>query len=214
MKLYIGNKKYSSWSLRPWLVLKHFAIPFTEQVIPLDLPETRGQIEVVSPSGRVPTLVHEGRTIWESLAICEYVAELHPELALWPISRSERALARSISHEMHAGFRDLRENCPMKVTEIFKGFQARPGAIADIQRIDRLWRDALEKSGGPFLFGRFTIADAMYAPVAFRIRSYELPISSIGSRYVKNLLEHPGMRQWQTEAEKEKFDMKRYASPN
>lgn len=210
MKLYIGNKRYSSWSLRPWLVLKHFAIPFTEELIPLDLPETEKSIRAVSPSGRVPVLHHDGLVIWESLAICEYLADLFPEKSLWPSSQKARAQARTISTEMHSGFSALRTNCPMKIHERFPGFQASHEALRDLARIDQIWCEALERSGGPYLFGEFSIADAMYAPVATRTFTYHLPLSKEACKYRDQLLAHQAMCEWKDQALNENLEMKRY----
>jgi glutathione S-transferase len=212
MKLYIGNKKYSSWSLRPWLVLKHIGVSFQEVLIPLDLPSTHRQILEISPSGRVPALEHNGNHLWESLAICEYINEVYPDKKLWPSSVADRALARSIANEMHGGFQALREACPMKVGESFPEFTPSEAVTKDVKRIDELWRHALERGAGPFLFGQFTIADAMFAPVAFRVQSYNLKLSSRSRDYTYAMLNYPAMQEWAKAAKNEDLVMKRYAT--
>lgn len=210
MKLYIGNKKYSSWSLRPWLVMKHFEIPFTEQMIALDMPDTNRNILAVSPSGRVPTLDDDGLMIWDSLAIAEYLAEKFADRGLWPANARARARARSIANEMHSGFASLRHHCPMKVCESFPEFKPSEEACRDIKRVDEIWRDTLGTGAGPHLFGKFSIADAMYAPVVFRVKSYNLPVSTASRDYCSRMLEHPGMKEWLAGAELEQLEMKRY----
>lgn len=210
MKLYIGNKKYSSWSLRPWILLKHFGIPFEEEVIGLDLPDTKQNILKVSPSGRVPCLVDGSLAIWDSLAICEYMAEKYPDKHLWPRNQRDRAIARSISCEMHSGFTALREHLSMKVHESFPGFIVPDAAQNDIRRVTQLWTEALAQSGGPYLFGEFSIADAMYAPVVFRFNSYQVPLTGAPASYVQIMLRHSGMMEWLAAAEKETLRAKRY----
>jgi glutathione S-transferase len=210
MKLYIGNKRYSSWSLRPWLVLKHFHLSFTEVLIPLDMPQTTAQITAISPTARLPILVDDGLVIAESIAICEYLAEKFPDKKLWPWHAKDRALARAAAHEMHAGFGALRENCSMKTLERFPGFRASDAALKDIKRIDQLWREALERSGGPFLFGDFSIADAMFAPVALRVQTYELPLTGTSRSYSNGLLELPAMKEWAIGAQEETHRARRY----
>jgi glutathione S-transferase len=175
--LVIGNKNYSSWSLRGWLMARIAGIEFEEIVIPLDLPETQGAIRKHSPSGRVPVLLHRGLAVWESLAIAEYLNDLKPEAGLWPAAAAARAHARSISSEMHAGFADLRARMPMNIRASYPGKGMTPAVRADIERITGLWRDcrkrfstAFDKDEG-FLFGTFGAADAMYAPVVTRLRT-------------------------------------------
>ena len=200
MKLIVGSKRVSSWSLRPWLLLKHFEIPFEEQVIELDLPETRARIRDVSPSGRVPVLVDGANVVWESLAICEYVAEKYPDRKMWPWNAGDRALARSISNEMHAGFAALRQSLPHQVTDRFPGFVVPTAAKADIERIRQLWETTLARSGGPYLFKEFSIADAMYAPVANRFRTYDVKLDGRAGEYVQTMLAHPAMKLWESGA--------------
>lgn len=211
MILAIGNKNFSSWSLRPWVLMKHFGLSFEEVLIPLDMPETSAQIARHSPSGRIPAL-HDGSCdVWESLAIMEYLAEKNPGRGFWPVNERARAFARSVSNEMHSGFATLRQTCPMKVKERFKDFNWSP-AHADVKRVLQIWRECRREfgAGGPFLFGSFTIADAMYAPVVFRFRTYDIPVGEDLNSYMEAMLTHPAMKEWDQAAQKEKLDMARY----
>lgn len=205
MQLVIANKNYSSWSLRPWLVAKHFGIPFDEIVIPLDQPETHAAILKYSPSGRVPCLVDGDVAIWESLAIIEYLAESRPDLAIWPRERAARAVARSVANEMHAGFQALRSACPMNLRKrlAFRDFGR--GAAENAVRIVELWRDARGRfgAGGPFLFGEFSAADAMYAPVVMRFESYSWPVDPDIRGYMDAVIGLPAFRAWLEAALKE-----------
>jgi glutathione S-transferase len=203
--LVIGNKNYSSWSLRPWLAMKVAGIPFEELRIPLDLPETRAQILRHSPSGKVPVLREGEAVVHESLAICEFLAERFPEAQLWPEVPAARALARSVSAEMHAGFAALRAAMPMNVRARLPGRGRAPGVDADVERIGALWRDARVRfgSGGDFLFGRFSIADAMFAPVVTRFRTYDVPQGADGRAYCEAVWELPAMREWEAAARAE-----------
>ncbi len=167
MKLVIGNKRLSSWSLRPWLVMKHFGISFEEILIPLDQPDTTANILKYSPTARVPVLIDGDLHIWDSFAIAEYLHEKYPEKNLWPSNSSQRAMARSVSAEMHSGFSDLRQHLSHDLQKNFKEYDWSK-ADADIKRVKEIWTGCLKESGGPYLFGSFTIADAMYAPVANR----------------------------------------------
>lgn len=205
MKLVIGNKRYSSWSLRPWLVLQHFGIDFDEQLIRLDEPTTKAEILAVSPSGRVPCLIDGAISIWETLAIIEYVAETYPHLAIWPKDRAARAMARAISNEMHAGFTGLRSACPMNLRRRFEWRDRGEAAANDVTRIVSLWRDARGRFGGqgPFLFGAFSAADAMYAPVVHRLDGYSWSVPSDIAPYVAAMLDLPAMRTWRTGADAE-----------
>lgn len=203
--LVIGNKKYSSWSLRPWLVMRHAALAFEEIRIPLRQPDTAARIREHSPSGRVPVL-HDGeRAIWDSLAIAEYLAERHPEAALWPADVAARALARSVSAEMHSGFQALRQHMPMHCGARFPGVGRTPEVLADIARITRSWRDCRERhgAGGPLLFGTFSIADAMYAPVVLRFQTYGVELDAVASAYCDAMLALPSLRQWLEDAQAE-----------
>jgi glutathione S-transferase len=210
IQIVIGNKRYSSWSLRPWLVLKHFGLPFEETVIGLDLPDTDEKIRKLSPSGRVPAIVDSGLTIWDSLAICEYLAETHADRGLWPKDAGARARARSVSAEMHSGFQDLRNDCGMKVLETFPPAKLRPQTQADVARINAIWSDCLAKSGGPFLFGDFCIADAMYAPVVTRFRTYGLPAEGAVKAYIDTMWNLPALQAWVEGARQETLRARRY----
>ncbi|WP_207480339.1 glutathione S-transferase family protein [Arenibaculum pallidiluteum] len=203
--LVIGNKAYSSWSLRPWLALKQAGIPFEEVVIPLRQPETKAEILAHSPAGKVPVLRHGELVLWESLAICEYVADLFPDAGLLPDDREARAVCRAVSSEMHAGFPDLRRNMPMDLKRSLPGRGHVPAALADAQRVQQLWRDAraLYGAGGPFLFGRFSIADAMFAPVCTRFDTYGVELDPVSRAYVEVVLGLPAMRAWIEDARAE-----------
>lgn len=198
MQLYIGNKRYSSWSLRPWLLMTHFGLPFAETLIGLDEPDTATKIRAVSPSGRVPCLVDGDIAVWETLAIVEYLAESFPGEAIWPRDKGARAVARAISNEMHAGFTGLRSACPMNLRKTFAYRDRGAAAAADVARIEALWRDARSRfgAGGPFLFGTFSAADAMYAPVVFRFVGYNWPVAADTRAYVDAMLDLPAMRAW------------------
>lgn len=203
--LVIGDKNYSSWSLRAWLVLKYFEIPFTEIVIPLYQEGSKETILNHSPSGKVPALIHEGRTIWESISICEYLAEVFPEKNPWPEEPEARAVARSISAEMHAEFQSLRHNMSMNLRAFYPGKGRGPGVEEDIRRILAIWRECRERfgKGGQFLFGDFTIADAMYAPVVTRFKTYGVELSGVEKRYCDTILALPDMQEWYESARKE-----------
>jgi glutathione S-transferase len=197
MKLVIGDKNYSSWSMRPWLLVKHFGIPFEEVLIELDEPDTKASILAFSASGKVPCLVtDDGFAVWDSLAIAETLAERFPQHALWPRDANARARARSVSAEMHSGFGELRTHMPMNIRKIKPGAGATPGALADVARIDALWRECLAASGGPFLFGEFSIADAMYAPVVMRFNSYQPKLSPEAAAYAQRVSALPAVAEW------------------
>lgn len=209
MQLVLGNKRYSSWSLRPWLVMRCFDIPFEETVIPLDTPEFAARIGELSPSRRVPVLIDGDVHVWDSLAIVEYVAERFPERAIWPAERAARALARSIACEMHSGFAALRTACPMnlRLAAPFQGWGGE-AAAKDVQRIVALWADARARFGapsgaGPFLFGAFTAADAMYAPVTTRLTSYGWPIDAATRAYCDAVQGLPAFREWKAAGDAE-----------
>jgi glutathione S-transferase len=197
MKLVIGDKNYSSWSMRPWVLLTHFGVPFDETLIELDEPDTKTSILAHSASGKVPCLVtDEGVAVWDSLAIAETLAERYPQYAMWPADASARARARSVSAEMHSGFGGLREAMPMNIRSSKPGVGATRDALADIARIDDLWRDCLAASGGPYLFGKFTIADAMYAPVVMRFNSYQPALSDEAAAYAARMTALPAVAAW------------------
>jgi glutathione S-transferase len=207
LTLAIANKTYSSWSLRAWMAMREFGIPFEEKVIPLDLPETKRKIARHSGAGRLPVLHHGEVTVWESLAILEYLAEVFPTKAMWPKSRPARAMSRAVANEMHAGFLALRNACPMNLRRPHKPLAA--GLTEDVRgnigRIETLWRNCRKTygKGGPFLFGKFTIADAMYAPVASRFETYAIPVSSGSRDYMDALLTTRSFRDWKAGAAKE-----------
>jgi glutathione S-transferase len=200
LKLIIGNKNYSSWSLRAWLALRMAGIAFEEQRILLYGPGSKEQILAYSPAGKVPCLVDDGMPIWDSLSICEYLAEKHP--ALWPADPKARALARSVSAEMHSGFPNLRTHMSMNIRRHYPGRGRMPESIAEAARVIALWSDcrarygALAGAGGPFLFGAFSIADAMYAPVVLRFETYALDLPPICRAYADAVLALPAMREW------------------
>ena len=194
LKLVIANKNYSSWSLRPWLVMRHFRMPFEEIIIQLDQPTTAAEIARYSPAGRVPVLIDGDLHIWESLAILEYLADRHP--GLWPSDPAAKALARSISAEMHAGFTALRDELPMNVRATGRKVTPSTATAADIARIRAIWHDCLKRSGGPWLFGEFTIADAMFAPVALRFHTYGLACDEQSVRFLGCVREHPSVKDW------------------
>lgn len=198
LKLVIGNKNYSSWSLRPWLALRQAGATFAEEMIALRQPDTRTRILAFSAAGRVPVLIDGDVTVWESLAICEYVAELFPQAGLWPDERQARAICRSVATEMHAGFAPLRQALPMDYRATL-ALPALDAAVADdIARIQAVWRMARERfgAGGPFLFGRFSVADAMYAPVVTRFNTYGVALDEVARAYCTAILALPAMREW------------------
>jgi len=201
--LHVGNKNYSSWSLRGYLAVAAAGAPFRTEVIPLDQSDTRARILAVSPAGRVPILVDGDVTVWDSLAIGEYLAERFPAAGLWPADAAARARARAISAEMHAGFPALRADMPMNLRAHRPGVGHTPAALADAARIQAIWRDALDASGGPFLFGDFTIADAMYAPVATRFTTYAVELDDACQAYAEAIAAWPAMRAWADDAVRE-----------
>jgi glutathione S-transferase len=217
LTLVIGNYNYSSWSLRPWLFLKQHGIEFETLCIPLYTPQSREQLGKYSPSGKVPVLLHEGTKVWDSLAICEYASETFLEGRGWPAEPAARAMARSISAEMHSGFADLRNNfsvnCrrrPMKVS----GYSS--AVKRDIDRICTIWREcrSLYAAKGPWLFGEFSIADAMYAPVCLRFRTYGFPIGDVEQAYVRTVLELPAMRHWMEQGVQEEETLEQFEVVN
>lgn len=204
LSLVIGNKNYSSWSLRPWLAMKQAGLDFAEIRIPLDTPTTHQELRRYSPSGKVPVLLHDDLTIWESLAICEYIAERFAP-NLWPEETVARALARAVSAEMHAGFASLRQNLPMDCRARYPDFSIKASVQADIDRIMTIWRECREKfgEGGDLLFGHFTIADSMFAPVVSRFITYEVQLDPVAKRYVEAVWALPAMQEWLTAAHNE-----------
>jgi glutathione S-transferase len=203
--LYIANKNYSSWSLRPWLAMEGCGVVFEEVLIPFDVPAGNPGFKPVSPTGLVPVLHHGDVRVWESLAIIEYVAELFPQAGLWPSDRAQRAQARSISMEMVSGFRALRSACPMNLRRPKRRIALPDGVMADVVRIETIWRDMRAHSGGPFLFGAFSAADAMFAPVVNRLETYELVTAADTLSYMAAIKAHPAWKKWQTAALEESW---------
>ncbi len=203
--IYLGNKNYSSWSLRPWLALKQTGAAFDEEVIPLSEAATRSTVLRFSPSGRVPALKHNELTVWDSLAICEYLAETFPAAKLWPDDKAARAVAWAVSAEMHSGFAALRDHLPMNMRSSFPNRGVTPEVQADINRITAIWRDCRKRFGaaGPFLFGGFTIADAMYAPVVSRFRTYKIELEAEAQAYADAVWALPALQEWLTAAKNE-----------
>ena len=212
LKLVVANKAYSSWSLRPWILLAHFKIPFEEVVIPMDRPETRAAMLEYAPTGKCPSL-HDGKTaVWESLAIIEYVAEQHPEKAIWPKGKAARAHARALASEMHSGFQALRSECPCNFRRAPQAIPLSDGAKADAARIEAAWAGARELYGkaGPFLFGRFSAADAMFAPVVNRFHIYDVPVSRATRAYMDAVMALPAWKAWIADAEAEPWRIEKY----
>ncbi|MDZ8092945.1 MAG: glutathione S-transferase family protein [Nostoc sp. DedQUE05] len=206
LTLVIGNKNYSSWSLRPWLAMKQFGLEFNEIRIPLyNDPDCSLKIRQYSSSGKVPVLLHDKQTVWDSLAICEYLAETFPTLQWWPEDKAARALARSISAEMHSGFQNLRQNMPMNCRTKYPGKGLEPGVQQDIDRITSIWQESRQKfgAGGNFLFGNFTIADAFFAPVVLRFVAYDVQLDTVSRDYVESVLALPTMQEWINAAKNE-----------
>ncbi|NEX94289.1 glutathione S-transferase family protein [Caulobacter sp. 17J65-9] len=206
MELVIGDKNLSSWSLRPWLVLKRTGAPFIETLVRLNRDDTPAQIQKHSPSGMIPALKVDGEVIWDSMAICVYLAETFPQVQMWPKDPIARALARSAACEMHAGFASLRGECPMDLSKRVKIDVSQATAV-NLRRLSALWGGMRARfgQGGPFLFGEWSIADAFYTPVATRIRTYGLVMSDYGDAgaagaYVETLLEQPEFLEWERAA--------------
>ena len=205
LKLYIGNKNYSSWSMRPWVLMRQAGINFEEVMLRFDSFEPgssfKQQVSALGPSGTVPLLVDESLTVWDSLAICEYLAERFPEKHLWPQSVAQRARARSLVAEMHSGFHNLRRLCPMNIEADLHEvgadlWEEHPELRADVQHLQELWDPLLVPSSGPMLFGQFTIADAFFAPVCMRLNSYGLPASDTVRAYVQRICMLPAIQEW------------------
>ncbi len=205
LKLYIGNKNYSSWSMRSWVLLKQAGIAFEEVMVRFDSFDSgstfKQAIESVSPAGRVPVLVDDGLAVWDTLAIAEYLAEKFPDKRLWPGDAKARARARSVCAEMHSGFAGLRSHCPMNVEASLPQIGAlvwrdRPAVRADVQRILSMWTALLEEHKGPMLFGEFSIADAYFAPVCMRLKNYALPVPGHITDYLRRVCALPGVKAW------------------
>jgi glutathione S-transferase len=213
LTLVIGNKNYSSWSFRPWIAMTTAGIAFTEEVIPLYEPGSKERILVHSPGGKVPVLIDGDMRVWESLAILEHLAERFPAAQLWPADPAARAHARAIAAEMHAGFAALRRHCPMSFWRPAKPRELTAEAAADVARIDAMWRECRARfgggsgrgGGGPFLFGRFSAADAMYAPIAQRLQAYAIEVGEASRAYIAALAALPAWQQWRAAALKESW---------
>jgi glutathione S-transferase len=205
LKLYIGNKNYSSWSMRPWVLLKQAAIPFEEVLVRFDsfAPGSgfKQTLEPITPVGKVPVLVDQGLAIWDTLAIAEYAAEQFPARNLWPQATQARAHARSVCAEMHSGFTNLRSHCPMNIEASLPDigqlmWRDKPGLRTDVARLVEMWSALLDAHGGPLLFGDFSIADAYFAPVCMRLQTYALPVPPQITAYVERVAALPGVAAW------------------
>ncbi|WP_332775784.1 glutathione S-transferase family protein [Polaromonas sp.] len=215
LKLYIGNKNYSSWSMRPWVLLKQAGIAFEEVMVRFGVnafsPDSsfKQAVHAVSPGGRVPVLVDDGFSVWDTLAIAEYVAEKFPEKQLWPQDVKARARARSVCAEMHSGFGGLRSACPMNIEASLAqagalAWRDQPAVRTDVQRIVAMWTELLEQHKGPMLFGEFSVADAYFAPVCMRLKNYELPVPGQITDYIHRVCALPGVKAWIADALAEK----------
>lgn len=205
LKLYVGNKNYSSWSMRPWVLLKQAGIAFDEVAVRFDSFEAQSQFKAtlrpLTPTGKVPLLCDGDLAVWDTLAIAEYVAELHPEKQLWPADCAQRARARSLCAEMHSGFTALRSHCPMNIEASLPDVGAllwrdKPAVRADVERLVSMWSELLSLHGGPMLFGAFTIADAYFAPVCMRLHTYQLPVPEAIGAYIQRVRALPGVQAW------------------
>jgi glutathione S-transferase len=208
MQLVIGNKNYSSWSMRPWVLMRQLGLTFEEHKLRFDFSANspfRQAVARVSPAGTVPVLVDNGFSVWDSLAIAEYVHDKFPQAGVWPVDAQARARARCLAAEMHSGFGALRSHCPMNIEADLAAVGAKLWAEQDavranVARIESMWAEALAKSGGPYLLGNFSAADAMYAPVCMRMRSYGLPISAGTRAYVERMVATPAVAAWMADA--------------
>jgi glutathione S-transferase len=205
IQLYIANKNYSSWSMRSWVLMHQAGIDFEEVYVRFDSFASDSQFKAalknVNPVGKVPVLVHDGLAVWDTLAIAEYVAEQFPDKALWPKDRAARARARSVCAEMHSGFSGLRSACPMNIEAHLPEVGAlalrdKPAVRADLERICNLWSGLLQEHGGPMLFGHFSVADAYFAPVVMRIKTYALPVPADVAAYMDRVCALPGVKAW------------------
>ena len=221
LKLYIGNKNYSSWSMRPWVLLKQAGLPFEEVKVRFDSFDPKSsfkqELRSVTPAGRVPVLVDDGFAVWDTLAIAEYVAEKFPQAALWPGDMKARARARSVCAEMHSGFAALRGHCPMNVEASLPlvgplAVRDQPAVRADLERLVAMWTALLEEHRGPMLFGGFSIADAFFAPVCMRIRTYGLPVPGPITAYIERVSALPGVKAWIDDALAE-HDFREFEEP-
>lgn len=205
--LYIGNKNYSSWSLRAWLGLKVAGVAFDEKLVPLYGKDWAAQAAMFSPTGKVPAYFDGTKTVWEALGILEYVADTRPDTMLWPLDIDERAIARAVSLEMHGGFQALRTHMPMNLRKSLPGKGRADGVEANIERIGEIFRTCRTQfgQGGDFLFGHFSIADAMFAPVVTRFKTYGVTLDPVGNAYMEAILALPEMQAWYRDAENEEW---------
>ena len=213
LKLVVANKLYSSWSLRPWALLKTFDLPFEEITIPLRRPDSRERLLEYSPSGKVPVLIDGDAIVWESMAIIETIAEAFPDRAIWPRDAKARAHARAISNEMHSGFQSLRQACPMHLGARFATPALTDALQANIDRIEDIWSEARNRfgGGGPYLYGAFTAADAMYLPIVTRFETYGVPVREATRAYMGTMLALPAFVEWRTAAFKEEWRIPDYS---
>ena len=204
-KLYVGNKNYSSWSMRPWVLLRQAGIAFEEVNVRFDSFDAdsnfKKTLHGLTPTAKVPLLLDGELAIWDSLAIAEYLAEQHPDKQLWPKDRAARARARSVCAEMHSGFTGLRGNCPMNIEASLPevgalAWRDKPAVRSDVQRLVHMWTELLQQHGGPMLFGAFSVADAYFAPVCMRLKTYALPVPAVIADYVQRVCELPGVAAW------------------
>lgn len=216
MTLVIANKNYSSWSLRPWLAMTHFDVPFEEVVIPLAQESTAAAIQKHSPAGKVPILHHGDITVWDSLAILEYLAEAFYDRSWWPTDPHAKAHARAISAEMHSGFAPLRREMTMNLKKTYAPRDWDAEVQADVARVQNIWADTRSRfgAGGDFLFGDFTIADAMYAPVVTRFKTYAIEMDSVSNAYAEAVLALPAIQKWTAEALRETWVIDKYERPD
>lgn len=221
LQLFIGNKNYSSWSMRPWVLLQQAGIPFEEVMVRFDSFDAdssfKKTLTPLSPTAKVPLLVDDDLAVWDTLAIAEYVAEQYPDKQLWPTDRAARARARSICAEMHSGFTALRGNCPMNIEASLPETGAliwrdQPGVRADVQRIVTMWSALLQDHGGPMLFGAFSVADAYFAPVCMRLKTYALPVPGPIAAYIDRVCDLAGVQAWVAGALAEK-DFRDFEEP-
>ena len=212
LRLVIANKAYSSWSLRPWILMKHFEVAFEEVVIPMGRAETRADILAYSPTGKCPCLIDGEVVVWESLAIVEYLAERSPRLPIWPREGPARAHARALASEMHAGFQALRRDCPTQFLRPVRRIALTSEVEADVARIEAAWSNARAKfgAGGPFLFGEFSAADAMFAPVVNRLHTYDIEVGAPTRAYMEAIRDLPAWKAWMKGAEGEPWRIEAY----
>lgn len=198
LKLILGNKNYSSWSLRPWIAMRNAGLAFEEEVIPLYEPGSAEKMAKYSPTGKVPVLIDGDMVVWESLAILDHLADRFPKQHWWPSEPAARAHARAVSAEMHSGFVPLRRHCPMNMRRVQKKRELTAEVAADVRRIEKIWTECRERfgAGGPFLFGAFSNADAMYAPVVSRLFSYAIGMGAAAEQYMAAVMAHPAYKEW------------------